>query len=539
MIYFVYMDKTGRRKRKFFMVNERTPVWKTALRISVTYLAFGLLWILFSDLAVQTLVSSIRLQNELSIIKGFIYVLLSALIIYLLVAPTLGKISDSEQVIIENRNELKAMAYYDHLTGLSNRWKLLERLPAFLNDSTESESKAIFYIDVDDIKLINDTMGHIFGDMLISRIAQRLSSFLTHTDELYRLGGDEFIILTHFGQISEISAKSTQILELFDDPLDVGKNLIHSTISLGIALYPIHGTDPVELLKCSDIAMYQAKKAGKNRTSLFNINMLEPINERMRIGEYLHQALVNGELEVYYQPQIDIATNRISSFEALLRWTNPILGRVPPDKFIAVAEETHLIIPIGEWVLEQSCRFLVRMHRLGFTALTVSVNISVIQILQETFFPALMRILSDTGLNPACLELEITETILMDAPAEVREHLKKLRSMGIGIALDDFGKGYSSLNYLDQLPITILKVDKSFIDDITESTQEKSITGNIVGIGKKLGLIVIAEGVETQAQLEYLSLRHCDKIQGWIFSKALPADEAEAFAKKSLAAISR
>jgi len=528
------MPKQTNRHLKFILLTERKPISVIAVRTSLIYLVFGILWILFSDIAVQTLVPNVHLQNIISIAKGFAYVFLSAALIFFLISVAFRKLSDSEQIIMEGKNDLKAMAYYDHLTGLSNRRKLIERFPDYLDEAAKDTAKAILFIDVDNIKLINDTMGHVFGDELIVRIAERLHSFISLPDELYRLGGDEFVVLARFGEIPQITAKCDQILRLFDSPFAIDKNLIHSTVSVGIALYPLHSGDPNELLKYADIAMYQAKQNGKNRVCLFNADMMSPIDERMRIGERLHEALLNLELEVFYQPQIGVDTRKITSYEALLRWNNPTLGNVPPDKFIAVAEETHLIVPIGEWVIEQACRFLVRMHGLGYGDLSISVNVSIIQLLQENFTATVMRILAETGLKPCFLELEITESVMMESYALIQDHLEKLQELGIGIALDDFGKGYSSLSYLETLPISVLKVDKNFIDAITVENAEHTITGNIVGIGKKLGLKVIAEGVESEMQFEYLASRECDMIQGWLFSKALPAGEAEAFTKKNL-----
>ncbi len=525
-------DGTGKTD-KFFMISDRKPTWRTALGIALIYLVFSLLWIFFSDTLLGFLVQDQDIITRISIAKGIVFVVTSAIIIYLMVAPALHKISDNEQVIMENRNELKILLYYDHLTGLSNRRKLIERLPEFLADET-TKGKALMFIDIDNIKLINDTMGHAFGDLLIAETSKRLKGILEPPEEIFRIGGDEFLILTNFSQITSLKTKTEAIIHAFDDPIPIQNALIHNTVSVGISLYPMHGTDPGELLKCADIAMYQAKSCGKNTATLYNVNMMTSINDRMSIGEYLHDALTDGELEIYYQPQITTDTGRISSFEALLRWNNRVLGRVSPDKFIGVAEETHLIIPIGDWILKNSCRFLKKLHDQGYNDLSVSINISMIQLLQDDFSRKVARIIENEGLNPERIELEITESVLMESYTIIRGQLDELRKMGITIALDDFGKGYSSLSYLEQLPITTLKIDKSFVDRISDPTNDTSITGNIVKIGKKLGLTVIAEGVETNAQLAYLASQQCDKIQGWVYSKALPEPEAEAFAIQNL-----
>jgi diguanylate cyclase (GGDEF)-like protein len=520
-------------QKNFFLLNERRPVWKTALRISTQYLSFGMLWILLSDSLVSFFIKDQLLIAKLSIVKGLFYVILSALFIYSLIRKVLFKLSDNEQVILENRNELKTMLYYDYLTGLSNRRKMIERMPDFLKDSKET-GKALMYIDIDNIKLINDTMGHTFGDALIKGTAQRIASILPPSDELYRLGGDEFIILSKFSNISEIEGKAQKIINLFDSPLSVEKMDLHTTISMGISLYPLHCEDPGELLKCADIAMYQSKKNGKKQAVVYNPGMMSAINERMRIEEHLHEALANHELEVYYQPQFDAQTRKITGYEALIRWKNPILGNVPPDTFISVAEETHLIIPIGEWVLREACKFIKVINLMGYPDLTMSVNISMIQLLQENFVSVVEKVMEETQIDPSKLELEITESILMESYIMIKGYLEQLRLRGISIALDDFGKGYSSLSYLEQLPIDVLKIDKIFVDGIQSGDEDSSITGNIVRIGKKLGLLVIAEGVENETQLNYLKAQQCDRIQGWIFSKALTANDAAELTSKNL-----
>ena len=515
-------------KQKFFLINQRKPTWQIALRIALIYLSIGLAWILLSDIFIMDYITNPIIQSRIHIIKGLVYVCISAIVIYFLIAPTLAKQSDNEQVIRENQNELKAMLYYDHLTGLSNRRKLVEHLPGFLNTAAKKE-KALIFIDIDNIKLINDTLGHRFGDEFIAETARRVGSILMSPDEMYRLGGDEFLILTQYETVEDLRAKIRGMLILFESPLSVEKTLIHSTISIGISLYPMHSTSPEELLKFADMAMYRSKQTGKNRAIFYDPTMMAEINERMSIGEQLHDALKNNELEVFYQPQITTATHMVAGFEALIRWNNTKLGRVPPDKFISVAEETHLIIPIGQWILRESCKFLKRLQNQGFVDVSMSVNISMIQLIQEDFVPSVLGIIAETKIDPKKLELEITESVLMESYLVIREHLDALRAQGIGIALDDFGKGYSSLSYLEQLPITTLKIDKLFIDRIDDGTADTSIAGNIVNIGKKFGLSVLAEGVETKTQLDYLSGHNCDRIQGWIFSKALPMNEAEQY----------
>lgn len=529
--YTGYMS-IGGHQQKFIMVNDRKPTWILALRIAFIYLVIGLVWIWGSDNMVAFLFTDPQTVKTIQVFKGMFFVILSAIIIFALIAPTFHKLSDKEQVILESRNELKVLLFLDLLTGLSNRRKLMERLPSFLHDST-SRDKALLYVDIDNIKLINDTMGHVYGDTLLSAIANRIASSLNSPDEIYRLDGDEFIILTTFTTIPELSAKANNIIALFEEPIAIEKTTIHSSISVGIAIYPLHGTDPAELLKYADIAMYNSKKDGKNRARLFSADMMGSINDRMNIGELLHGALMNNELSVHYQPQVAVSSRKVISFEALIRWKSPVLGNVPPDRFIAVAEETHMIIQIGEWVLWNACKFLRKLHSEGMTDLIMSVNISMLQLIQNDFVPLIRRIVEETGIPANKLELELTESILMESWQVIGNQLNSLRKLGIGIALDDFGKGYSSLSYLHQLPISVLKIDKIFIDGIRDASQDNTITGNIVRIGKKLGLEVIAEGVETEEQFDYLALQQCDRIQGWLFSKALPESEALAFVRQN------
>lgn len=519
--------------QKFFILNEREKTWSTALCIAILYALFGLCWIFFTDRAVIAIIHDPIIQQKIFLIKGFSFVAISSTVIFLLVQPALKRLGDKDQIIRESHEELKVMVYYDHLTGLQNRRRLIERLPVFLKDGSDS-GKAIIYIDMDNVNLINDTMGHDFGDAYIATAAARLSSCLDKTDEMYRVGGDEFLILCHFNRLNEVHDKADILNRSFETPLYVQGSLIHGSVSIGIALYPMHSQDHGELLKCADIAMYRSKKEGKNRAILFNISMMAPIHERMKIGEHLHSALARMEFELYMQPQILVETGKIVSLEALLRWNSPVLGRVPPDKFIPVAEETHLIVQIGDWVLREACRFLKKMHKEGYTRLSVSVNVSMVQLLQQDFPSSVAKILSEYGIDSSFIELEITESVLMGSGEAIAKGLQALNEIGVRIALDDFGKGYSSLAYLEQLPITVLKIDKSFIDGITPESTAKSITGNIVGIGKKLGLEVIAEGVENENQLTYLAEQQCDKIQGWIYSKALPLEEAEQFIRGNL-----
>jgi len=437
------------------------------------------------------------------------------------IAGSLTDINDRKK----HEEQLKENAYHDSLTGLPNRLSLYEDFVKRVNIHTQ-KTTALFFIDSDNFKFINDTMGHSIGDLLIKKMGERLTSlFFGNQSTVYRLGGDEFVLLTEFDQIDEVYRYAREIISSFNSPLDLDENTLCITVSIGIAIYPTNGDNIQELIRNADIALYKAKESGKNCYALFSDDMHEMVKERMLIEKHLRYAIENNELDVYYQPQLDVVTGAISGFEALLRWKNCELGFVEPLKFIGVAEETRLINPIGKWVLQKACSFLKKMHEIHHAHTSVAVNISIIQLLQEDFVDIVEQTLNSTGLAPGYLELEITESILMDSYKVISTNLNRLKKLGVRIALDDFGKGYSSLSYLKQLPIDTLKIDKSFIDSIHSDKDNANLTGMIVKLGHNLGLTVIAEGVELREQMDYLIENGCHKIQGYLISKPLPENE--------------
>jgi diguanylate cyclase (GGDEF)-like protein len=416
--------------------------------------------------------------------------------------------------------KLAYLAYHDMLTGLPNKLSLYEH--SYQIFASKDKMVALLFIDIDNFKYVNDTLGHAFGDKLIVKVGERLTALLRDNCSLYRLSGDEFIII-----VSDIKEKlqaeeyASYLLSDFLKDFDSLNSNIHVNMSLGIALYPEHGCELEQLLKYADIAMYQAKAAGRKSYVVYDQIMNEVFMERVMIEKNLQKALDHNEFVVYYQPQLDVRTNKITGFEALLRWNSPELGAVPPLKFIKVAEDTHFIIPLGTWVLHRACEFLNRLEENGYKDLTVSVNISILQLLQADFLDIVEDTLHEHQIESERLELEITESILMESFERIVSRLKKLRDKKVRLALDDFGKGYSSLNYLKQLPITTMKVDKTFIDHITENNEDDFV-GHIISIGKNMGMSVVAEGVEVQCQLDYLARHDCDKIQGYLFSKPVP-----------------
>lgn len=421
----------------------------------------------------------------------------------------------------ESQARLHELAYFDPLSGLPNKLSLTVDLPLFFQ-SGGNQSGALLFLDVDNFKYINDTMGHSFGDCLLRLVSRRLIDLSGNNASFYRLGGDEFVILLK-NNPSELAAAqyAETLLQGLEEPFKIGDSSVHISASIGIASYPKDGSTAEELLKNADVAMYKAKEKGKGNFVLYGSEMQKPFMERMEIEKHLRNALPNGELELYYQPQYHIDTGKITGFEALIRWNSSELGYVSPLSFIGIAEDCQLILPIGTWVLRQACTFIRTVHKLGFADCRISVNISIVQLIQDNFIATVLLALDETGLAAEYLEIEITESIFMESYETIVEKLELLKSLGIHIALDDFGTGYSSLSYLKELPITTLKVDKTFIDDVPEQPGGRSLASSIIMIGHRMGLEVVAEGVEKEEQLAYLRNWECDKIQGYFISKPL------------------
>lgn len=424
--------------------------------------------------------------------------------------------------------KLKYHAYHDILTGLPNKTSLYE----YMGTIDSQVGKAIFFIDLDDFKFINDTLGHSYGDKVLIRVGDKINRLLSNGGTLYHLSGDEFIVLyERVDDIYKVEHLAKKLLDDFSKNYDNAFVDIRVSFSMGIAISPNHGVNVEELIKHADIAIYNAKKQGKNRYVIFNETLKETFLERMTIEQHLPKALDNNEFELYFQPQLDIKSNKIMGFEALLRWNSPILGQVPPQKIVEVAEETHFIIPLGKWILHKACEFLKTSKEKGYVGLKMSINISILQLFQDNFINQVLHALSVNDLEPEDIELEITETILIESFGEVKEKLLLLREKNINIALDDFGKGYSSLSYLKQLPISTMKIDKSFIDDILDEDDE--FLSYVIALGKELGMRVVAEGVELMSQLAYLKQHNCDIIQGYLFCRPKSKEDILEFLSKS------
>lgn len=412
------------------------------------------------------------------------------------------------------------LTLYSKQTSLPNKnflLQIIEKNP----DRYPVENMTLLYIDVDHFKSINELKGFDFSDLLLSGISERLVALTKPKGQVFHIGQDEFLVLftntTHRG-IGEIMA--TNILAGFKDSFEIAENTIYLNLSIGIVEHGSSNMDIPQMISAGEAAMYRAKQTGKGRYVVFNQSLFQAIKNETLIQNHLRQAIEQDEFEVYYQPQLDLAFDRIDGFEALLRWTNKELGSIPPNQFIKVAETTHLIVPLGNWVLRKACAFLKKLETMGYGPLNMSINVSVVQLMQADFVSTVQETLEFLELAPEHLELEITESMLMETLHLVLPKLEQLKEYGVRIALDDFGTGYSSLSYLSQMPISTLKLDKSFTDKI--GTNQEGLIESILYLCKRLDLSTVAEGVEKNYQLSYLKKQECQKMQRFLFSKPLP-----------------
>ena len=435
------------------------------------------------------------------------------------------------------REDVERIAYYDELTKLPNRYLLMKRHldnPEKPNTQPSASLGYLIYIDADNIKMVNDVLGHRIGDRLIIAIGDYLKRRIApYNDvELYRVGGDEFVIWqTSSVSDEEIVEMVTSIKELTCEDLDLQEYGFTSTLSIGIAKCDGTAKDFDELLRNAEIAMYQVKHSTKNDFAFYEREMSESIEERQAMENDLKQAIERDELVLEYQPKFNLKKGVCDSLEALIRWDNPVRGRVSPLAFIPIAEETGQIIAIGNWVIEQACVKIKELNATSDHKIRVSVNVSAVQILKDDFVQHVIKTMIMHSIEPQTLELEITESVLIESLSTSVEKLRQLLVLGVGISIDDFGKGYSSLAYLRHLPISTLKIDKVFIDDIIESDQ--IMVGDIIDLGHNMGLKIIAEGIESKGQLDYLKRMNCDVIQGFYYSRPLPSDEISNFIQEN------
>ncbi|NEW08312.1 EAL domain-containing protein [Paenibacillus sp. SYP-B3998] len=417
------------------------------------------------------------------------------------------------------------MAYHDALTDLPNRRLFIDDLNLGLEKAEQDQHKlAILFLDLDRFKYINDSLGHAFGDRLLQTIAGRLISCVGQQGTIARMGGDEFtILLPEVTQESVILEIAERIIETISQPICIEGHECSVTTSIGISLYPNDGPDAQTLMMNADAAMYRAKESHRNRYEFFTPIMSVQATERLNVEQELRKALERDELVLMYQPQLQFQSGQVTGVEALVRWLHPKRGLVSPAEFIPLAEETGMIIPIGEWVLLTACRQNKAWQEAGFPPMRVAVNLSAYQFKESNVVQVVTDVLKETGLDPAYLELEITESIAMQNADEVIVTLEELKRLGIQISIDDFGTGYSSLSYLRDFPINRLKIDRSFVNDITKDNGDSVIATSIIAMAQSLNLEVIAEGVETEKQYDFLKSKGCDEMQGYFYSKPLPA----------------
>jgi diguanylate cyclase (GGDEF)-like protein/PAS domain S-box-containing protein len=420
---------------------------------------------------------------------------------------------------------IQFLAYYDALTELPHRALLQDRMEIALAEARRRGGKiAVMFLDLDQFKAINDSFGHSFGDILLKEFAKRIQDCRRGQDTVARVGGDEFVVmLSSAKDAADAAIAAERILVALNENFVIQGQSLHMSCSVGVSIFPEHGADSETLIRNADAAMYCAKSDGRSKVRFFTDELNAEAQERLSLDKNLRLALDREEFFLVYQPQIEIETGRITGLEALIRWQHPKLGLVPPDRFISIAENNGLIVPIGEWVLKTACAQVKKWQDDGLAAVPVAVNVSAVQFRQEGFTDLVRKVLMETGLSSEYLELELTESLLLSNVDVVFATLQDLKEVGLLLAIDDFGTGYSSLSYLKQFPVGKLKIDRSFIRDITFDAGDAAITTAIISMAKSLHLKVIAEGVETEAQMSFLRERHCDEIQGYYFSKPIPA----------------
>ncbi|MDO9068938.1 MAG: EAL domain-containing protein [Deltaproteobacteria bacterium] len=428
---------------------------------------------------------------------------------------------------IKAESEIQHLINYDTLTGLPNRSLLSDRFHLAIAQSARDKSMlGVLVLDLDRFKAVNDTMGHVIGDKLLKIVAKRLMACVRESDTLARLGGDEFVaILVGVTQEEGITSVAKKVLAIVSEPVYIDGHEIYSTCSIGIAVYPEDGADGSTLLKHADTAMYQAKDLERNNFQFFSREMNIKLLERMMLENSMRKALEREEFFLVYQPQVDARTGRITGMEALLRWKHPEMGLLAPDRFIYLAEENSFILSLGEWVLRTACQQNKAWQDEGLPAVRIAVNISARQFSQYHLDEVVASTLLETGLEPEWLELEITESTIMKDAERNTAILQKFKDMGISIAIDDFGTGYSSLSYLKLFPVSRLKIDRSFVGDVTTDPDAAAIANIIIDIARSLKLSVIAEGVETRAQMQFLSFNNCIEMQGYLFSRPVRAEQ--------------
>lgn len=439
----------------------------------------------------------------------------------------LGEIEKRDGELKKNQNDLDRMAHHDALTGLANRLLLSARMEQSMSRSRRMKTNlAVLFVDLDRFKNINDSFGHDHGDRVLKLIASRLQSLVRDSDTVARIGGDEFIIIIEQVKKREDIVRFAQkLLTEISAPIDLDQNRFNITATIGISLFPEHGDSVNMLLKCADLAMYEAKDDGRNSYQLYAAEMEQDTGAQVILETRLRESLNDGNFVLHYQPQFDLQTGDLIGFEALLRWHDPEQGLVSPDQFISLAEESGLIIPIGEWIIAEACRTLKGIQDRWSRNLRMAVNISPRQFRDETLISNVAKALYRSQLDPDFLELEITESMVMNNVSDAIGKMNELKRIGVHLAIDDFGTGYSSLGYLKKFPLTRLKIDRSFVRDLPANISDQAIVNSIIALGKTMKLDIIAEGIETQEQYDFLKSAGCDQVQGYLLGHPLPLEK--------------
>jgi diguanylate cyclase (GGDEF)-like protein len=425
--------------------------------------------------------------------------------------------------------QLKHQALNDDLTGLPNRRLLGDRLLHALDVARRAEHQvALLYIDLDGFKLVNDSLGHGIGDLLLQQVSERLRSRVRASDTLARLGGDEFaVVLAGVNALGQAAGVAETLLQILAPPFTIDGHEITITASIGVSVFPASGSTPAALLQQADSAMYAAKQKGKNRMMVFSDALGASIRERLNLETQLRNAIAHGEIVVHYQPEFDVRTRKLVRFEALARWTHRTLGPIPPSKFIPIAEETGMIVPLGQYILEVACAEAVRWQALAGYPIQVAVNASSLQAVRETFVDEVAATLRATHLDPRLLQIELTESVMLNGVTRVGEALSRLAALGVGLAIDDFGTGYSCLSYLPRLPFDAMKIDRSFVSELGERVEVDAMVHSLVMLAHNLGMRVIAEGVETEKQMALITGIGCNEVQGYLLGK--PTSDPEQY----------
>jgi diguanylate cyclase (GGDEF)-like protein len=420
--------------------------------------------------------------------------------------------------------KLQFQALNDVLTGLPNRRLLSDRLTQLLAAAgRESRIVALLYIDLDGFKLVNDSLGHALGDALLVEVANRLQNRVRKSDTLARLGGDEFtVVLGSLHTKEEAAIVARSLLDCLAAPFLIDEHQLTIGASIGISVFPDDAKDPADLMQHGDSAMYASKRDGRNRATLFTTELGATVRERLNLENLLRGAIGRGEIDIHYQPEFDVITNRLVRFEALARWTHPTIGKIPPDKFIPIAEESGLIVTLGAYILERACVEAIRWQAIAPYPIQVAVNVSSIQFKRDHFVEEVSSILKQTGIRPDLLQLELTETIMLTGIKRASETMKRLRALGVSFAIDDFGTGYSCMSYLPELPFDALKIDRAFVKELDVKPESRAMVNSLIALAHNIGIRVIVEGIETVPQLDLIKKYGGNEIQGYLMGRPTP-----------------